>query len=102
MISSDGIRVPADVLTDFCRRWKIQELSIFGSALRKDFNSDSDIDLVVTFAEDADWTLLDRSRMVEELTSLIGRSVDVVEARSLSNPFRRRNILSTRKVIYAA
>lgn len=50
-----------------CRRWKITELALFGSALREDFGPSSDVDFLVTFAADAEWTLLDRVRMEEGL-----------------------------------
>jgi len=102
MISTAPPQVPAPLVEDFCRKWKIEELAVFGSALREDFRPDSDLDLAVTFAKDAKWSLLDRSRMVAELTALFGRTVDIVEIPVLRNPFRRREILSTRKIIYAA
>ena len=53
------IDIPNEQISDFCRRWKITELSLFGSALRDDFGPNSDVDLLVTFAPDAEWSLLD-------------------------------------------
>ena len=55
--------LPMAEITKFCQRWKIQELAVFGSALRADFDSESDIDIIVTFDDDADWSLLDHMRM---------------------------------------
>lgn len=66
------IPIPTERLAEFCRRWKITELRVFGSALREDFRPDSDLDLLVRFAPDADWNLLDHVAMEEELTSIIG------------------------------
>jgi predicted nucleotidyltransferase len=45
--------VPEQMIADFGRRWKITELALFGSVLRDDFRPDSDIDVLVTFADDA-------------------------------------------------
>jgi predicted nucleotidyltransferase len=92
--------IPDLDLEDFSRRWKIRELSLFGSVLREDFGPDSDIDVLVSFDTDAPWSLWDLTTMQDELTALVGRQVDLVEQEGLRNPFRRERILSTRKVIY--
>jgi len=42
-------------LDDFCRKWKVAELSAFGSVVRDDFRPDSDVDLLVSFTSDAQW-----------------------------------------------
>ena len=89
-------------LADFCRKWKITELSLFGSVLREDFRPDSDVDVLVTFAPEARWSLLDLPRMQDELSGILGRSADLVDIRGLRNPFRRREILATKEVIYAS
>jgi predicted nucleotidyltransferase len=97
--------IPTPVLEEFCRRWKIVELALFGSALREDFRPDSDIDLLVSFAPDADWSLLDHARMEQELSELLGREVDLVSRAAIeasANWIRRREILSTAKALYAA
>jgi predicted nucleotidyltransferase len=96
------IDIPAEKIETFCRRWKINELSLFGSVLRDDFRPDSDIDILVSFAEDADWSLYDWVDMMDELKTILGREVDLVEKEGLRNPFRRRDILNTKQVIYAA
>jgi predicted nucleotidyltransferase len=49
-----------------CRRWRIAELRVFGSALGDGFHTDSDLDLLVRFAADADGSLLDHIEMEEE------------------------------------
>jgi uncharacterized protein len=92
------IPVPKDRLDEFCRRWKITELRMFGSALREDFRPDSDLDLLVDFAPDSEWTLLDHVAMEEELSGVLGRKVDLVSRRSIersSNWIRRKAILET-------
>ena len=90
-------------LADFCQRWQITELSLFGSALRDDFRADSDIDLLVTFAPDARWSLIDHVAMEEELSELLGRKVDVLTRRAVErseNWIRRRNILDSAELVY--
>jgi predicted nucleotidyltransferase len=89
-------------LAGFCRKWKIAELSIFGSVLREDFRPDSDIDVLVAFAPEARWSLLNLARMQDELSGILGRSVDLVDIKGLRNPFRRREILATKEVVYAS
>jgi predicted nucleotidyltransferase len=75
---------------------------VFGSVLREDFGTDSDVDVLVSFQPDSTWDLLDLVDMRDELKALFGRNVDLVEEEGLRNPFRRSSILSTRQVIYAA
>jgi uncharacterized protein len=103
---SDSTKLPITIdygrLAELCRRWRVAELSLFGSVLRPDFRTDSDVDVLLTFSPDARWTLLDITRLQDELALILGRSVDVVEEKSLRNPFRRREILRTRQVLYAA
>jgi predicted nucleotidyltransferase len=96
------LELPKEALKEFCHKWKIEELAVFGSVLRRDFRADSDIDVLATFSRDADWSVFDRSRLNDELSNLVGRPVDVVEQVGLRNPFRRREILANRRIIYAA
>jgi predicted nucleotidyltransferase len=50
-------------IADFCRRWRIHKFALFGSVLRSDLSQDSDLDVLVTFAPDAEWSLLDHVQM---------------------------------------
>jgi len=88
-------------IAEFCRRWKIAEFSLFGSALREDFETQSDVDVLVGFEADIPWSLFDWIDMKEELESIFGRQVDLVEKSGLRNPFRRHEIMNNRQVIYA-
>jgi len=97
-----SLPVPAEKIDAFCRKWRIVELALFGSVLRDDFRPDSDVDVLVTFEPSAPWSLWDLIDMRDELRGMFGRQVDLVEERSLSNPFRRRAILRSKQVIYAA
>lgn len=93
---------PLEKVTAFCAKWKVRELSVFGSALRTDFGPDSDVDLLVSFHKHAEWSLWDLFDMRDELTMILGREVDLIEKEGLRNPFRRYEILTTRQVLYAA
>lgn len=97
-------KIPIDrvKIADFCHRWKITELALFGSVLRDDFRPDSDVDVLVTFAPDAQWSLFDLVEIQEALSEMLGRKVDLIEKRGLRNPFRRYEILRTKEVVYAA
>ena len=97
-----NIDIPEDKIADFCQRWKVVELALFGSVLRDDFRPDSDIDVLITFQPDAPWSLWDLFDMREELHQMFGRDIDLVEKDALRNPFRRHEILRTYKVVYAA
>ena len=95
------IKFSNEKIEDFCHRWKIKEMSLFGSVLGEDFSPESDIDILVSFLEDARWSLFDWVDMIEELKGITGREVDLVERESLRNPFRRRAILANKEIIYA-
>lgn len=94
--------LPERDLATFCGRWQVRELALFGSVLRDDFTPASDVDVLVSFDDDAPWSLWDLTTMQDELSSLLGRQVDLVEREGLRNPFRRDRILKTRRVVYAA
>jgi len=98
------LHIPIDRprIADFCRRWKIKELSLFGSVLRDDFRPDSDVDVLILLEEDAPWSLYEWVDMIDELKVIFGRDVDLVEKSAIENPFRKRSILSTAEVLYAA
>ena len=95
------IDINAEAIAAFCRRWKVTELALFGSVLRDDFGPDSDVDVLVSFAPDAPWSLFDLVDMRDELKEVLGREVDLVEKDALRNPFRREAILAHREVVYA-
>ena len=95
---------PAKRIAELCRKWKVQELAVFGSAVRGDFGPGSDLDLLVRFAPDAEWTLLDHSRMERELEDVFGRRVDLVTRAAIEespNWVVRREILASARTAYA-
>ncbi len=100
-----NINIDREKIASFCGRWKIVEFTVFGSALGDDFGPDSDVDVLVTFASDARWTLFDLSAMQDELKEIFGREVDLISRRGLEsseNYLRRKSILENSRVIYAA
>ena len=89
-------------LEALCRRWKIRELSLFGSQARRQSEPGSDVDLLVEYEPTADWSLLDTARLREELAELFGRPVDLVRERNITNPYRLASIRRDRQLLYAA
>jgi predicted nucleotidyltransferase len=96
------VRIDQARIEAFCRKWKIREFALFGSALRDDFGPESDVDVLIEFEPGIPWSLYEWIDMIDELKEMFGREVDLVSKKGLRNPFRRREILSTCEVIYAA
>ena len=104
-MNTRDIVLPRERIADFCRRWHISEFALFGSVLRDDFGLDSDLDILVTFTPEADWSLLDHLRMEQELAMLLNRKVELLNKRAVEqshNWIRRQEILNTAKVFYAS
>ncbi|MCK6624419.1 MAG: nucleotidyltransferase family protein [Anaerolineae bacterium] len=95
-----NIEIPQQQIKEFCRRYRVRELALFGSVLRDDFRPDSDVDVLVVFEPDVQLTLLTLSGMQIELTEILQRSVDLVLRDGLK-PIIREDILSSAKTIYA-
>jgi predicted nucleotidyltransferase len=88
---------------EICQQWQIIELALFGSVLREDFCTESDIDVLIAFAPNTPITFFDLDRLEDQLSQMFQRSVDVVTRRSIEqshNWIRRQNILGKAKVIY--
>ena len=79
----------------FCVKWKVAEFSLFGSVLREDFRSDSDIDVLLSFKENSAWSLYDLVDKKDELETIFDREDDFVEKEAIRNP-------ATQEVLYAA
>ena len=99
------INLPKAAITEFCQRWEIIELAVFGSVLRDDFNLDSDIDFLFTFSPQAKWGLFKLMEIQQELEKLVGRPIDFVSKKAIQrsdNWLRRQEILGTAEIIYEA
>ena len=91
-------------IKQFCRKWNIRELSLFGSSLTDKFNNESDIDILVSFNENSHYGLFELAEMKSDLEKIYGRDVDLVTRKSVeksSNYIRRESILSNLKSIFA-
>ena len=96
--------IPRKEIAAFCKRWQVLELSLFGSAVRSDFSPDSDIDALVSFSSQSEWSLFDHIQMKQELKELFGRDVDLITQRALEqshNELLRTEILESAQVIYS-
>ncbi|MBM3334040.1 nucleotidyltransferase domain-containing protein [Candidatus Sumerlaeota bacterium] len=92
-------------LRRFCERWKVREMCLFGSALREDFDAQSDVDILVSFAPEADWSWCDWMEMTDQIKEIFGREVDLVSRSAVErseNPYRKRHILSHLEPLYVA
>ena len=81
------VGVDRDRISDFCRRHHIRRLAFFGSVLRDDFTPESDVDVLVEF-ERGKIPGFAFFTMEEELSSILGRRVDLNTPNSLSKYFR--------------
>lgn len=92
-------------IAKFCQKWKIRELSVFGSVLRSDFRPDSDIDVIIDFVPNSANTLFDLVSMNDELKGIFGREVDLLTRPAIEqsrNYIRRKEILSSMEPIYVS
>ena len=96
-----NITVDRSRLAEFCRRHHIRRLALFGSALREDFNEESDIDVLVEFEPGHTPGLLGMARLERELSHILGgRKVDLRTPEDLSRYFRDE-VLRKAEVQYA-
>ena len=98
------INLPREVVAAFCRRSRIRELALFGSALRGDFGPESDVDVLVSFEVGAGWSLMDAVPMEDDLAAILGRPVDLGSRWAIEHSdhwIRRDAILASAEVVYA-
>lgn len=100
------LSLPYEQIAEFCRKWNVSEFALFGSVLRDDFRPDSDIDVLVSFPSyEATPSLFEHVDMQDELESIFGRRVDLVSKKGVEeseNRFRKKAILESAQVVYAA
>jgi predicted nucleotidyltransferase len=95
-----GIRLSKDEIRSFCQRHRIRRLALFGSVLRPDFDSESDIDVLVEFERGTKVGFFELYDMEQELSRILGgRKVDLNTPNSLSKYFREQ-ALSEAQVEY--
>jgi len=102
---SPRIPINREKVEAFCKKWKIVELSLFGSVIRDDFREDSDVDVLVSFSKDSRWSLFDVIHAENELSVIVGRKVDLMEREAIEddpNWIRRRHIMNHRQIYHVA
>lgn len=93
------IDLPIDHIQAICAQYPIKTLSLFGSILREDFNTQSDVDVLIEFLPDARVTYFDLIDIQDQLAQLIGREVDVLTPNALS-PYFRDEVMKQAVVLY--
>ena len=101
MEMSLNIRVDRDKIAEFCRRHHIRKLAFFGSVLRDDFGSDSDVDVLVEFEPGYCLGLFELIRIQQEFSRMIGREADFRTPEDLGRYMRNR-VMAESEVQYAA
>ncbi len=102
---SERLEVAPEALEAFCRRWHIARLEVFGSVLRDDFDTSSDIDFLVSFEPEGGPTGMDWFQIKEELARLVGRKVDLLDRRLVEhsrNLYRRQHILREATTVHGS
>jgi predicted nucleotidyltransferase len=100
-----NIAINVEQIAEFCRRWGVKELALFGSVLRDDFAPESDVDVLVSFEPGRGGDPFEHIDMERELAAMLGREVDLVVRSAVErsrNWLRRREILETARTLYAA
>ena len=97
----EAIRLHEVEIADLCRRYRIKELSLFGSAARGEMRPDSDIDLLVEFLPGANVSLLRHFAAERELSELLCGKVDLVSKRALRESLRGE-IIPQARLLYEA
>ncbi len=92
-----------EAINEFCRRFRVERLEVFGSAARADFDAKtSDVDLIVHFQDEREEGLFERYwALTEQLERLLGRPVELLTERMIRNPYFRAAVDQERRTIYA-
>ncbi len=94
------IEIPTERIAEFCQRNRVRRLALFGSVIRDDFTPQSDVDVLVEFEPGyaAGFVFF---QMRRELTTMLGREVDMHTAASLS-PYFRQEVLDEAEEVYVS
>ena len=96
-----NLKIPGEKIAEFCKKNHIRKLSLFGSALREDFRSDSDIDVLVEFEPDTRVGLIRLAGLEIELGEILGRKIDL-NTPGFLNKYYRDKVLTEAVVHYDA
>ena len=96
------VNIDPTLLANFCRKYGVARLLVYGSVLRSDFNpARSDVDLLVEFLPEVHRGLFKLVEMRQELARMIGREIDLTTPGSLSK-YLRQDVLDSAEVLYDA
>ena len=97
------IELNMDKIVALCKRYKVAKLWVFGSILTPRFNDESDVDFLVEFDE-GKIELLDYADnyfdFIHSIESVVGRKVDMVVNRAIRNPYFRKEVDSTKRLLF--
>lgn len=99
------LKISQDELNCICKKYFIKELSLFGSVNTDKFDGETDIDLLVAFEDNTNYSLFDIVRIQESFMEFFKRPVDLVSKKAIQksrNAYRRESILNNAKVIYVS
>ena len=95
------IEMNIDKIIALCKKYKVAKLWVFGSILTPRFNDESDVDFSVIFhyeqIPDLFLTFFD---FIDELQTLLGRKVDLIDETAVKNPYFRTELDRTKFLIY--
>ena len=100
-----NINLHKEKISEFCKKWHVRELSLFGSVLQETFRPNSDVDVIIDFDSGVTHSLFDMISMTEELKDIFGRDVDLINKRDIErsrNYIRRKEILSSMEPVYVS
>jgi len=101
-IDQSNIELPTQQIKEFCNKYGVAQFALFGSVLRDDFGPDSDVDVMLKFKPGHGFTFENTPDIQDELRAIFKRKVDVIEMGRIRNPVRRRAIMDSHRIIYAA
>lgn len=96
------MKINHDEIRKFCKKWKVEQVALFGSIVRDDFTDSSDVDVLIKFSPNITWGF-EIATMRDELVKIFGRPVDLVNRLSIEqsrNHYKRDEILNNCKIIY--
>ena len=101
-LSNNGIDLTHKDLEYIISKYNVKEISVFGSSIRNDFTSESDIDFLIEFRNSEKISLFDILDIQDYLQNITKRNVDIVESAGLVNPYRREAIMNSREPLYVS
>jgi len=87
-------------LYEILKGYAVEELYLFGSILREDFTTESDVDILISFKKNSNYSLFDLMDLQEKLEQYFNKKVDLIDNDGIKNPYRRKEILFTARRIY--